>query len=182
MIATAGAAALPIAVVTGLAFEARVAAGLGVVTICGSASAIADRLADVVARGCRGIVSFGIAGGLVAGREARRVHRGAFGRHAKRSPSRTSGVVAAAASTCSGRDARGYRSMSHVPISTADHKRELARTHGRGHRRYGIRSCGASSRRRTDCRSRRCGWWPIHMTAHCRRPRKFRCVTTARQI
>jgi len=58
------AAAPPIVVVTGMAFEARVAAGLGVVTICGSAARIAERLADAVAQGCRGIISFGIAGGL----------------------------------------------------------------------------------------------------------------------
>src|SRR5690606_36483866 len=63
--AAAGESVLPIAVVTGLAFEARVAAGLGVVTICGSAVTITERLTEVIARGCRGIVSFGIAGGLV---------------------------------------------------------------------------------------------------------------------
>jgi hopanoid-associated phosphorylase len=54
----------PIVVVTGLAFEARVAAGLGVATICGSSAVIAAGLQAAIARGCRGIVSFGIAGGL----------------------------------------------------------------------------------------------------------------------
>src|SRR5437868_494957 len=54
----------PIVVVTGLAFEARVAAGLGVATICGSSAVIATGLSEAIARGCRGIVSFGIAGGL----------------------------------------------------------------------------------------------------------------------
>jgi hopanoid-associated phosphorylase len=55
---------LPIVVVTGMAFEARVAAGLGVVTVCGSNTIIAAGLRDAIGRGCRGIVSFGIAGGL----------------------------------------------------------------------------------------------------------------------
>jgi adenosylhomocysteine nucleosidase len=129
MIATAGAAALPIAVVTGLAFEARVAAGLGVVTICGSASRIAEQLADVVARGCRGIVSFGIAGGL--------------------SPDVKPGVCIVARSVVTHNDRHHAHpewsqrllqlvpgalhadiAHSHVPISTAHHKRELARTTG----------------------------------------------------
>ena len=52
---------LPVIAVTGLAFEARIAAGHGVVTICGNRP---DQLADAIARGCRGIISFGIAGGL----------------------------------------------------------------------------------------------------------------------
>ena len=55
---------LPIVVVTGMAFEARVAAGLGVVTVCGSNTVIAAGLGKAIANGCRGIVSFGIAGGL----------------------------------------------------------------------------------------------------------------------
>jgi hopanoid-associated phosphorylase len=55
---------LPIVVVTGLAFEARVAAGLGVVTVCGSNNMIAAGLSKAIGSGCRGVVSFGIAGGL----------------------------------------------------------------------------------------------------------------------
>ena len=54
---------LPVIAVTGLAFEARIAAGHGVVTICGNRP---DQLADAIARGCRGIISFGIAGGLAS--------------------------------------------------------------------------------------------------------------------
>ena len=129
MTATASAAALPIAVVTGLAFEARVAAGLGVVTICGSAATIADRLADVVARGCRGIVSFGIAGGL--------------------SPDVKPGVCIVARSVVTEKERHHahaewsqrllqlvpgaiHADIAHSPvaISTADHKQELARTTG----------------------------------------------------
>ena len=56
---------LSVVVVTGMAFEARVAAGLGVVTVCGSSAVISAGLSRAIADGCRGIVSFGIAGGLV---------------------------------------------------------------------------------------------------------------------
>jgi hopanoid-associated phosphorylase len=58
---------LPVLVVTGMAFEARIAAGPGVVTLCGSRpDTVADEIAAAIAKGCRGIVSFGIAGGLAA--------------------------------------------------------------------------------------------------------------------
>lgn len=55
----------PVVAVTGMAFEARIAAGPGVVAICGGrADQLAADLAAAIAGGCRGIVSFGIAGGL----------------------------------------------------------------------------------------------------------------------
>jgi hopanoid-associated phosphorylase len=55
----------PVIAVTGLAFEARIAAGPGVITVCSSRpDALAADLAAAIAMGCRGIVSFGIAGGL----------------------------------------------------------------------------------------------------------------------
>jgi adenosylhomocysteine nucleosidase len=51
--------------VTGLNFEARVAKGPGVVTLCNSNQHQLDHAISVlISRGCRGIVSFGIAGGL----------------------------------------------------------------------------------------------------------------------
>jgi hopanoid-associated phosphorylase len=54
-----------IVAVTGLAFETRIAAGPGVVVVCGGyRHTFADELARAVSAGCRGIVSFGIAGGL----------------------------------------------------------------------------------------------------------------------
>jgi len=56
---------LPVLAVTGMAFEARIAAGPGVRTICSSRPDIlAADLAAAIAMGCRGIVSFGVAGGL----------------------------------------------------------------------------------------------------------------------
>ena len=50
-------------VVTGMAFEAGIAAGSGVVVVTGGA-ANADAISAAVRQGCRGIISFGIAGGL----------------------------------------------------------------------------------------------------------------------
>ena len=49
----------------GLAFEARIASGPGVVVICRSTeSDVAVSLKDAVKNGCRSIISFGVAGGL----------------------------------------------------------------------------------------------------------------------
>jgi len=57
---------LPVVAVTGLTFEARIASGPGVVTVCGGGhlEQLEADLTEAVSRGCRGIVSFGIAGGL----------------------------------------------------------------------------------------------------------------------
>jgi hopanoid-associated phosphorylase len=56
-----------IVAVTGLAFEARIASGPGVVVVCsGDRDRFTAELGRAVAAGCRGIISFGIAGGLVA--------------------------------------------------------------------------------------------------------------------
>jgi hopanoid-associated phosphorylase len=49
----------------GLAFEARIASGPGVIVICrNSERAIAASIDQAVGQGCRGIISFGVAGGL----------------------------------------------------------------------------------------------------------------------
>lgn len=58
-----------IVVVTGLAFEARIAAGPGVRVICQQNTTLADVLVPAIADDCEGVVSFGTAGGLV--RDAR---------------------------------------------------------------------------------------------------------------
>jgi len=51
--------------VTGLAFEARIVAGPGVTVVCGGGQIQLRRSLEVAIRkGCRGILSFGIAGGL----------------------------------------------------------------------------------------------------------------------
>ena len=49
----------------GLAFEARIASGPGVVAICrNSERELAASLDQALKQGCRGIISFGVAGGL----------------------------------------------------------------------------------------------------------------------
>jgi adenosylhomocysteine nucleosidase len=54
-----------VAAVTGLAFEARIVAGPGVTVICGGNHAQLKRSLEAALRqGCRGILSFGVAGGL----------------------------------------------------------------------------------------------------------------------
>ncbi|QDQ80543.1 phosphorylase [Paraburkholderia megapolitana] len=56
---------LPVIVVTGMAFEARIARGAGVETVFAARADLLERaLNEAVARGCSGIVSFGTAGGL----------------------------------------------------------------------------------------------------------------------
>ena len=52
-----------VVVVTGMAFEAGIAAGPGIVVVTGGAANV-DAISAAVRRGCRGIISFGIAGGL----------------------------------------------------------------------------------------------------------------------
>lgn len=52
-------------VVVGMAFEARIVAGLGVRVICGGdGHNLAPALAHAMAAGCGGLISFGVAGGL----------------------------------------------------------------------------------------------------------------------
>lgn len=56
----------PVVVVTGLAFEARIARGPGVYVICQQNTTLATTLNAIVTqnRACQGLVSFGTAGGL----------------------------------------------------------------------------------------------------------------------
>jgi adenosylhomocysteine nucleosidase len=55
-------------VVVGMAFEARIAAGLGVPIICGGdGKHLAADLTHAMAAGCGGLISFGVAGGLAPG-------------------------------------------------------------------------------------------------------------------
>ncbi|MEO8345610.1 MAG: hypothetical protein ABI607_07945 [Betaproteobacteria bacterium] len=59
----------PVIAVTGLAFEARIAAGPGVRTIAGGGDRqrLSSALEIEFARGATGLLSFGVAGGLVSG-------------------------------------------------------------------------------------------------------------------
>jgi adenosylhomocysteine nucleosidase len=57
----------PVIAVTGLSFEARIAAGAGVTVVCsGDPRMLFASLSEAVGRGCSGIISFGTAGGLVS--------------------------------------------------------------------------------------------------------------------
>jgi adenosylhomocysteine nucleosidase len=56
--------AWPTIAVTCLAFESRIAAGPGVTVLHGNIPNLRAALDDVIGRGCSGIISFGIAGGL----------------------------------------------------------------------------------------------------------------------
>jgi adenosylhomocysteine nucleosidase len=61
----------PVIAVTGLAFEASIAAGFGVTVLRGDdRPTLRASLQRAVARGTRGIISFGVAGGLDPGLEA----------------------------------------------------------------------------------------------------------------
>src|ERR1044071_4035832 len=54
--------------VVGMAFEARIAARLGVPVVCGGDGTHLEKsLARAMAAGCRGLISFGVAGGLAPG-------------------------------------------------------------------------------------------------------------------
>jgi hopanoid-associated phosphorylase len=56
---------LPLIVVVGLGFEARIAAGPNILVICsGDGTNLAAKLQCAIAGGCRGLLSFGLAGGL----------------------------------------------------------------------------------------------------------------------
>jgi hopanoid-associated phosphorylase len=65
-VAQGGAAALPVIAVTCLAFEARIAAGPGVAVLHAPGPQLTAALTAMIRRGCCGIISFGIAGGLRA--------------------------------------------------------------------------------------------------------------------
>src|SRR5262249_4701107 len=57
--------ALPVVALVGLAFEARIAAGQGVLVVCrGSECELSDSLQRALRDGCRSIISFRVAGRL----------------------------------------------------------------------------------------------------------------------
>jgi adenosylhomocysteine nucleosidase len=56
---------ISVVALVGLAFEARIAAGQGVLVVCrGSGYELSGALQRALREGCRGIISFGVAGGL----------------------------------------------------------------------------------------------------------------------
>jgi hopanoid-associated phosphorylase len=70
-LAADGRSSLPVIVVAGMAFEARIARGEGVEVVYAARADLLERaLSAAVARGCSGILSFGTAGGLAPDLEA----------------------------------------------------------------------------------------------------------------
>lgn len=119
----------PVVVVTGMAFEARIATAPGVVTICGAADFISDSLKEAIANGCRGVASFGIAGGLapdllpgtcVVAREIVTASE-RFAVHARWSQHLLQTIPGAR---------EGHFAGVSAPVSTPHEKRELARLTG----------------------------------------------------
>lgn len=127
---------LPVIVVTGMAFEARIARGKGVEVVYAARADLLERaLSAAVARGCSGIVSFGTAGGLapdlapgtlIVGEAV----EGPFGRI--ETDRAWADRLAAALSTgpLTARLRRGLVAAVTAPLVTADDKRVLHRSTG----------------------------------------------------
>jgi hopanoid-associated phosphorylase len=131
-----GAAALPIIAVTGMAFEARIARGDGVVTVhAARADLLEHALSDALARGCAGIVSFGTAGGLAPSLEpgALIIADAVDGPHGRVStdPAWTERLASALAATPLGaRMRRGTMAGVAAPVVSARDKENLHRLTG----------------------------------------------------
>ncbi|QQC66608.1 phosphorylase [Paraburkholderia ginsengisoli] len=127
---------LPVIVVTGMAFEARIARGEGVEVVYAARADLLERaLTAAVARGCSGIVSFGTAGGLAPELESGALIvadavEGPFGRID--TDRRWAGKLAAAiaAGPLAARLQRGLMVAVTAPLVSADDKRALHRSTG----------------------------------------------------
>ena len=152
-------------VVTGMAFEAGIAAGPGVVVVTGGA-ANTDVISAAVQRGCRGIISFGIAGGLtpdlkpgacivarsiVTGDRKYHSHREWFDRLRSAIPGSIYADIAGA----------------EAPVCSPGDKRKMAVATGAVAVDMDLR-VQQSRRSNTNFHSRRCGSWQIQVIAACR--------------
>jgi hopanoid-associated phosphorylase len=134
--ADAGRSSLPVIVVTGMAFEARIARGEGVEVVYAARADLLERaLNAAVARGCSGIVSFGTAGGLAPDLEPGALIvadavEGPFGRI--ETDRRWADRLAASMATgpLASRLKRGSMAAVAAPLITADDKRALNRSTG----------------------------------------------------
>ncbi|MFL9965904.1 phosphorylase [Paraburkholderia sediminicola] len=129
--ADAGRSGLPVIVVTGMAFEARIARGEGVEVVYAARADLLERaLSAAVARGCAGIVSFGTAGGLAPDLEpgsliVANAIEGPFGRLETDRQWADRLAAAIAAGPLAVRLRRGLMAAVTVPLVTADDKRAL---------------------------------------------------------
>ena len=131
-----GRSSLPVIVVTGMAFEARIARGEGVEVVYAARADLLERaLSAAVARGCAGIVSFGTAGGLAPDLEPGSLIvadaiEGPFGRLDTDRQWADRLAAAMAAGPLAVRLRRGLMAAVTAPLVTADDKRALHRAAG----------------------------------------------------
>jgi hopanoid-associated phosphorylase len=127
---------LPVIVVTGMAFEARIAQGEGVEVVYAARSDLLERaLSAAIARGCSGIISFGTAGGLAPDLQPGAMIvadavEGPFGRIAT-DPRWSGRLGAALAATPLGAQLRrGLQAAVTAPLTSAHDKQVLHRSTG----------------------------------------------------
>jgi hopanoid-associated phosphorylase len=134
--ADAGRSSLPVIMVTGMAFEARIARGEGVEVVYAARADLLERaLTAAVARGCSGIVSFGTAGGLAPDLEPGSVIvadavEGPLGRIETDRRWADRLAAALAAGPLAGSMQRGVMAAVTAPLVSADDKRALHRSTG----------------------------------------------------
>jgi hopanoid-associated phosphorylase len=127
---------LPVIVVTGMAFEARIARGEGVEVVYAARADLLERaLSAAVARGCSGIISFGTAGGLAPDLQPGSLIvadavEGPFGRLQTDRPWSDRLAAALAAGPLSARLRRGLMAAVTAPLVTAGDKDVLHRSNG----------------------------------------------------
>jgi hopanoid-associated phosphorylase len=126
----------PVIVVTGMAFEARIARGEGVEVVYAARADLLERaLSAAVARGCSGIISFGTAGGLAPDLQPGSLIvadavEGPFGRLQTDRPWSDRLAAALAAGPLSARLRRGLMAAVTAPLVTAGDKDVLHRSNG----------------------------------------------------
>ncbi|NPT37182.1 phosphorylase [Paraburkholderia xenovorans] len=131
-----GRSRLPVIMVTGMAFEARIARGEGVeVVYAARADLLEQALSAAVARGCSGIVSFGTAGGLAPDLQPGSVIvadavEGPFGRLPTDRRWADRLAAALAVGPLSGRVRRGLMAAVAAPLVSAGDKDVLHRSNG----------------------------------------------------
>ncbi len=128
--------ALPVIVVAGMAFEARIARGEGVEVVYAARADLLERaLSAAVARGCSGILSFGTAGGLAPDLEPGTVIvadavEGPFGRVETDVDWSGRLALAIGASPLRARLRRGVQAAVAAPLVSAQDKLALNRATG----------------------------------------------------